>query len=514
MLNRLYGWYGKRVVQGGIILVILLVLVGIFVTLSGSDEVTEVGDIQLRVVKTASVQELLGGTSINTIGTVEAIDQASIESEVSGRIVSVSVQLGDSISAGTVIAQIENDRERAAVLQAEGVYESALASAAVSDVSERDAETSLETARVSGLNTYRSSFTTVDDTVRNLVDELFSNPDSQTPGFRLSSLGQAGTLNNERKALEPVLDTWSGKVFGTPSDNETLTLLGEAKRDTERVAAFVDTISQLVSDEDNENAEVNGVTIATYKTRFLTARSNLNVTLQNIENGRSSILNAEESLERAALGSTGTEVSTSDAQVKQALGSLRAAQAALSDTIIRTPISGTVNALNVKAGDFVGARTLVSVIANNNALEITTFVGESDRELIAIGDIVSIEGDIEGRIARISPAVNPETKKIEVEIQTEAENLENGDSVRLNISPSDTNVRTSDTIRIPLTAVKLSSEKSFVFTVENEILIAHEITLGKANGSTVVVENGIERDWEIVLDARGLNDGIRVEVAN
>ena len=511
MLQRLYSWYGKRTVWGVGIAIVLLIVVAFVIARIGAGDTESNPTPQLRTVSVSSVATLSSENSITVIGSVEAVNESTIESEASGRIVSVPVELGDTVAAGELIAQIENAAERAAVLQAEGTYEAALASAAQSDVGVIDSESSLQNAKNTGLVTYRSAFTTMDDIVRNLVDELFSDPDSATPGFRLDSQGQANALNSERVSLEAILDAWNTKVFSSPSADDVGTLLLEAERDTKRIASFTDSISLLVAEHDPDS-EFTESALSSLKTRFLTARTNANTTIQNVENALSDIEDAEETLAQSQLGGTNADLSAANASVKQALGSLRSAEAALAKTIIRSPLSGTVNALNVDVGDFVSARDVVSVVANNNALEITAFFGEGDRTQIAVGDIVTIEGRIEGRIARIAPAVNPNTKKVEVKIQTDSDELENGDTVRIQINPSEETITTSNVIRVPLTAIKFTADDAFVFTVEDGVLRAHKVILGKANGANITIEEGISFDTEIVVDARGLNDGVSVNV--
>ena len=206
-LDNLYKWYGKMTVWtiGGI--GIVLVITGIYFSTKGTQE-SEVTNDTGRAVTIARVADLSNSTGISIIGEVKSVSQAIIDSEVSGRVTSVPVNLGDSLRAGQVIGQLENASERAQLLQAEGFYESALAAAAQSESSKGSAETALKASQDAGFSTYRSAYATIDDTIRNVVDVVFSDPTASIVGLRINGLNMTLEINTERKALETILKNW------------------------------------------------------------------------------------------------------------------------------------------------------------------------------------------------------------------------------------------------------------------------------------------------------------------
>jgi multidrug efflux pump subunit AcrA (membrane-fusion protein) len=240
----------------------------------------------------------------------------------------------------------------------------------------------------------------------------------------------------------------------------------------------------------------------------------MNTTKESVENALASISNAEDELQRAEIGGTNNEISASNAQVKQALGSLRAAEANLEKTIFRTSIGGTVNTLTIKTGDFVGMSVEVARVANNNAFEITTHVGENDRNRIAIGDEVLLEEGQTGIITSIAPAVDQTTRKIEIRISTESTSFASGSTVRISIPVTEIAAGTEE-LRVPITALKVETDRIIVFTVGADgLLTAHQVTEGPLLGNSIIIEEGVTSDMEIVVDARGLNEGDEVLVSN
>jgi RND family efflux transporter MFP subunit len=206
-------------------------------------------------------------------------------------------------------------------------------------------------------------------------------------------------------------------------------------------------------------------------------------------------------------------VSVSDAQVTQALGSLRAAQANLAKTIFRSPISGTVNELNVQLGDFVGSFDQIALVANNNALEVVSFVGDLERDQLVEGDVVSIDGSATGTITTIAPSIDAETRKTEVRIATDNQSISNGDTVRITKNSEAENRLTQ--ILLPLSAIKFEAADGFVMQVDADGVVTQKsVTLGPIRGSLVEVTSGLEATEQFIEDVRGLTAGTRVSVRN
>jgi multidrug efflux pump subunit AcrA (membrane-fusion protein) len=507
MLEKLYSWYGRKVVWGVGFILTALIVIGLIIKFGSSTE--EVDEPVLPLVEVASVSEITNGSNVTLFGIVAAVSEADIQSESSGVVTSVPVELGGQVSAGQVIATLENASQRAAVLQAEGAYEAALANASSNDVSVTQAETSLITAEDSARNALQNTYTTVSNGFYTVIDTLYNNPDSVLPAPYVSNNNSA-YLRTERVAFRNILPTWQSQV--TNQGINTSELIDESIGYTERTRNLVDEFITAIQDRDTDT--LNGITKADWIGNLNSLRSSLDSSIIALQSAKNSVSSASDALEKARIGGTGTEVSASNAQVKQALGSLRAAEANLAKTIMRSPISGTVNELDVKVGDFVGSFTKVAKVANNQALEVTVFVGENDLEKISIGDTVIIDGEFEGTITQIGAGVDSDTQKTEVKIATETTELTNGDSVSVSLNISEAQNGATSIIMLPITAIKFTAEDGFVFTVENGTLVSNPVEVGTIRGGSVEIVDGVSAEMNIVLDARGLTDGTKVEATN
>lgn len=508
MYNKVRPWIGRKSVRGALVVAILaLVLVGIYVSGRGQAE-TEIESLP-PVVSITTAQQYAGQSIINLIGTVRAFSEAAVTAERAGRVTSVRVGLGDTVTAGQIIATLENASEQAAVLQAEGSYEAALAASAQSSVGTAEANTRIRTAQNSAITNVKTAFTTVEGIVVNNIDQFFSSPDTSVPGLKIDGSGNTAVLNSTRVQFQSLLPEWQSRVNTVSPDSDIDTEIAYALAQVQRTLIFVDTFISTFNNQ-GRNGRYTETELQSFGTTFNGLRNSLIQTQALLDSTQTELANARDALARAELAASGGTTSAADAQVKQALGSLRAAQATLAKTIIRTPITGTVNILSVRTGDFIGAQSQIAEVANNNALEVVTFVGENDRNLISVGEEVLIENAFKGIITEIAPAVDAATGKTEVRIASESDTLQNGDSVNLVRTVAADSVQ-SDRVVVPLSAIKFQITDGLLFVIENNVLVTRPVTLGTIRGGSVEITEGLTADEAFVIDARGLVEGTVVE---
>lgn len=497
----------RGAIHGVIALIIILIPVVYFVA-TKDDQVVEAETDTRATVFVGDVASLSSESNFTIIGTVSSQSQAKIQSEASGRVVTVPVSLGETVRAGAVIATLENASEYAALLQAEGAYEAAQAAASISDVGVRSAQNGVATAENSALSAYRNAYATIRTTFNADLDVIFADPERtyRTPGFRPKDFQQTeGRVDSLYASFERTLAT--RKDISTASTVKTD--LPTAIADTDNLLTLVRLLSSLISDGDID--ESHNVTETAYLSTLSNLESKLLATRSSLESAGSALTAAKETLAQAQIGGTDAKLSAANAQVKQSLGVLRAAQANYAKTIMRTPIAGTVNELSVEVGDFVGMQNRIALIANNNALQITAFVGENDRQRMSVGQTVLIEGRIEGVITEIAPAVDSDTKKFEIKIGTDDESLTNGDTVTVTIIDDTEVAEANAPLLVPITAIKFTLQDGVIFRVENEKLVSVPVKVGSIRGSFVEITEGIDRNAVIVVDARGLTEGQSVE---
>ncbi|MCF7815628.1 MAG: HlyD family efflux transporter periplasmic adaptor subunit [Candidatus Pacebacteria bacterium] len=493
--------------------VLIIALVSIVVLINKNSEIAEETGALPPIVFVGTVSDLDTDTGSSFVGTVRAVSEAQIQSEIGGRITSVNVKPSDKVSAGAILASLENSSQRAALLQAQGAYEATLATTEQSNISANDAQNTLLAAQNNVVTTYRNAYTTVNSIVISTVDTFFSNPNAQsTPGVMVdTSINNTIFLNKTRVALQKILTDWQNSSNSLTSTSDLEAHLLEAEATIKTVVSLVD-ILITASNNAALSDTIDGQLTTSYTSSLTTARATLDSTLSAISNARTGLSSARENLRRAQIGSTqNAEVSLAGAQIKQALGSLRSAQANYEKTIFRSPISGTVNSVRIHVGDFIPAFTQVAEVANNTALQISIYAGESDLPRFTVGGTVKIGKSATGIITTIAPAIDSLTQKTEIKIATESTELTNGATVTVTLDQAKDLFVEGTPLYIPITAVKFSATDGVVFTVSEEKLVANPVQIGAISGSFVNITEGMDRDTIFVLDARGLSEGQHVE---
>ncbi|MHC6178702.1 HlyD family secretion protein [Clostridium sp. JNZ X4-2] len=131
---------------------------------------------------------------------------------------------------------------------------------------------------------------------------------------------------------------------------------------------------------------------------------------------------AQEQLDMLNNGPTQSSIDVYKAQVNQAETTLKTAQTALSNSIITSPISGTVNARNINVGDMVAPGvTLLSIINSGNLyvnayapLDIVSQLKEGQDVIVKVSEIPDKE--FKGKITVINSNLSSESRDILVKV--------------------------------------------------------------------------------------------------
>jgi len=340
----------------------------------------------------------------------------------------------------------------------------------------------------------------------NLLDEFYTNPGTNASGFRIGGTGKAESYNDARRAIEPMLSAWSTKVKNADATLTEEAMLTEANAVLVLISNLTAEISGLIADED-QNTQYTDAETAAYKARLSGARAALDGAIATIAGVR-------QGYDQAVLSASSDTSSQSTALLKSALGTLRGAQANFEKTLVRTPISGVVNALYLTEGEYINVGQPAVIVANNGSLEVSTALGEKDVERIKVGDLVRVDNTSTGTVTHIAPAIDPTTGKSEVKISVDkSDSLKNGSSVSVAFANAQNTKRSDGKIIVPLKALKLLASGSVVFAVsDTDTLVSLPVVLGTILGDSVEIQSGITLEDKIVIDARGLKEGDVVTV--
>ncbi len=499
----------------GALAVLLTLVVAIVVRAQLAEPAETAPETSASAVPRVEVITAGSYTSADTqalIGTVRAADSVSITSERAGQVTSAPITLGQSVGRGALIATLENSAERAELTQAEGAYEAAVAGAAANDVSVSEARVGLQQANGQALSSVEQAYATLAALYEEEIDVVVADEDQVYRGVgAITADDQAAfrRIDTAHRSIEQQLQRLRSYFDQAATTEVARAARQEAEAAVGNAQLIATEVRQLFTsgkrDEQYRPEE------AAILSQLAIIDGELASTRTALREAGSGIASAEETLARAQLSASGGETSAADAELKQARGSLQAAQSRLAKTIFRSPISGTVNSLEVRAGDFVSANQTIATVANNNALEVVTYITSRERDQWQVGDAVRINGQSEGVVSAIAPVIDPTTGKVEVRISSTDSAIAAGETVRVTRASATTTDQRGPLL-VPLTAVKFAATDGHVLTIDGDTLVQTPVTLGAVRGASVEVTEGLGADTRFVRDARGRSAGDVVEL--
>jgi RND family efflux transporter MFP subunit len=184
----------------------------------------------------------------------------------------------------------------------------------------------------------------------------------------------------------------------------------------------------------------------------------------------------------------------------------------LQNTIITSPVNGFVSRRTVDPGAFVSPSTPVVEVVDITRVRMVANIIEKDLKQIAVGDMARVEvdafpgEDFMGRIARVSPVLDPATRTapLEVEISNAQFRLKPGMYARVGIITE----AHPDALVVPTNAVVDVNGTRGVYLSVNSVATFHPVKLGiEGNERTEILDGVAAGDRVVTTGAAGLRNG-------
>jgi RND family efflux transporter MFP subunit len=234
------------------------------------------------------------------------------------------------------------------------------------------------------------------------------------------------------------------------------------------------------------------------------ARSELSTAQWNLEQSRE--LFKEGAIPERDVRTADQQVAAARARVAAAEQRVRSAANAVSDTRVLAPVTGVIETRSVSPGEHVARGASMFTLVRNDILELAAAVPAAQASDLRIGQTIRFSAAnraVIGRVARISPTVDPSSRAVTVYVQVpNADGALRGGtfaSGRLVLSSADA------VIAVPTSAVRFRADSGepFVYRVTSGVIEQATVKTGYTDESSGVVE---------VID--GLNEGDRIVTGN
>jgi RND family efflux transporter MFP subunit len=355
-----------------------------------------------------------------------------------------------------------------------------------------------------------------DDAIRNQINAFFTGADTESPQlvFSVNDSQIQTDVQSGRLLAGNRLDTWKDELSAlntTMSSNSSATL-DNALTNAQTHLTLMLTFLGKTMDAIVNSITLSSATITSYKTNVTTARNevtvaitNVNSIVQTIASQKIVIQQSKDQLALQRAGSSEEDVRAQQALVDQTMASAAVIEAQLSQTVLRSPIAGTVTKQDAKVGGVAQAsQSLVSIISADN-LEIISNIPEVDIGKIELNDPAIITFDafpgekFSGKVVEIDPAetildgvVNFQITTI---LDTPNSRLKSGLTANLEIETK----KKTGVLIVPSAAVIQNDSGTFVNRYENGITTQIPVTLGiRDQGGNVEIVSGVNEGERLV----------------
>ncbi|MEI7720172.1 MAG: efflux RND transporter periplasmic adaptor subunit [bacterium] len=480
----------------GIGALLCLVLVGVLFFKSGG------GTDQTEVVQPGDFLQ-----QVSVSGKVVAAQDVELGFSGGGRVSYVRARVGDTVAAGTVLAEIENGDARATVAQKQAVLASQQAkleslqngtrpeSLAVAQTAVDGAASALAQANQGVVDAILDAYAKSDDVVHNKVDRFINNPNTPSLAltFNTSDSQLASDLLSKRTAVGGVLSVWQADTAHLPTTQMYDVIAGasRAQKNLSDIATLLATASAALSQATPSQATsqtliqnyAGDITLARATINTAIAALNTSVTAQ--KSATAAVNAADKNLQLLQAGATQADIDTQTALVASAEADVENAQAQLQKTLIVAPFSGVVTTVDAKVGQIVSQNTPEIGMIGTGAFQIESYVPEINIALLKVGNPATVTLDAYGPDAVFDASI--------VSIDP-AETLQNGVSTYravLQFAAQDPRIKSGMTASVVVTSQKRSgvitvpqglvidrNGKKFLKVKQGGVVVEVEVTLG------------------------------------
>jgi HlyD family secretion protein len=403
MLSKIFSFLKRRWLLSSIVAVVLIVIV--FSLGKGG-----------TVLQTVKVEKGTVTSEVSVTGTVKPTQSLDLGFVQGGRIAGISVKVGDKISSGQILANLDNGDLSAQLAEAQAniqVQQAKLDQLVRGSRPEslKITESQLEKAKIDLVSDYmgvvnilNDAYAKNEDAVKNQVSSFFVDDNADLPrlSFSLSDPQKNVDSGWQRILVGKELANWSLEIQSLTTNSASSTLeqaMTNAQTHIDAVRVLLNDLSDALQD----SIGLSPTALDSYKTNLNTARANVNAVATNIANQQQTIAsqkaliqNSQDQYDLLLAGSDPGDISAAQAQLAQTQASAQYAQAQYNKTVLRAPFSGTVTRVVPSVGDIVTANDPVVSIVGSGKYQIEASIAESDISRVQIGKTAAVTLDAYG----------------------------------------------------------------------------------------------------------------------
>jgi len=452
----------KKLVRGNLTRRKVLVTLVVLTTALGGTIVYAQAAKPTTTYRTAQVTYGTITQSIGMAGNLQPVSEADLNFASSGTVQSVSVQVGQTVAAGTTLAALDPTLLSAQVLQAEASLASAQAKLA------QDRAGATPQTLTAGQNAVAAAQVNANNAQTSFNDTQAINAQSVAVAQGVATAAQA--VVNADEATTPPSPTLAADQAALAAANNALAAAkAKAQQSNDQAAA-------------------------------------------SLASARQQLSSAKSSLAALRTSTPASTLQMDEAQIQIALANLSTTQHQLNGATIKSPIAGVVSQVNVSAGQAVsggGSGTGTSssyaiVVYSPGSYEVTGTVSDAQVKLVAVGQTVQVTPAgstqaLQGKVTAISPAATI-TSGVATFVVT-AQLADNSNSIKPGVSATATIVTNQvvHVLTVPTSAVHTTATGSTVQILVNGKPQTVVVTTGASDPTRIQILSGLQLNQTVVI---------------
>ncbi|WP_411346544.1 efflux RND transporter periplasmic adaptor subunit [Paenibacillus sp. WLX1005] len=431
-------------------------------------------------VQMTTVKEQPLNASYDLSGTLIAYEQTPVSFQTAGTVLSVSKDIGDTVSKGEVIARLDTADLQLSLQNAQEDVSAANASLASAKASLSDARAGQQSA-AAGVSSAQAKL----ESARISEQDVQSGARSQELAQAQNAVSQAQTAYNQAKTEATRSQTLLDNGLMTQQDYEKAqTALSDAQTSLNDVQEKLSLTQEGSSTADRAKAA-----------------SAVKEAEVGIQSAQASVEQANAAVSKANAG-----VQQSQAAYDQKVVAVQTAKLNLSRASMKAPASGTILEKNLSVGQSVSAgggggsngSSPLFQIGDISKLKVQLPVADSDIASWKVGQQVSVQlyNDVRtGKVTSLSPQTNENTGSINVEvvISNPQRDWKPGQVVNASRQTS-----AQQGILLPTEAVISSGNDPYVFKAVNGKAVQTTVKLGEVYNNQYQITSGLKVGDKVV----------------
>jgi HlyD family secretion protein len=445
--------------------------------------------------ETAAVERGSINSTVSATGSIEPEAQVSLSFRSAGRVSQILVSVGQTVSEGQLLGQLDTSDLELALEQAnvslqisqaqlkkletppsENDLAAAQAAVTVAQASVASAEAGLASAQAS----YR---------------QLLAGPTAEELAVQETQVRQAeASMRQAQQAYDQVKDMPNVGALPQAAQLEQATISYEVARAQLAVTQAPPTEAQTSS-----------------------ALSQIAQAELSLRQARSNLLTAQNNLSTLIEGPSAEDLEIARAQVRQAELSKVQAERSLNNARLTAPFAGVVSQVNVRQGELYSGGLPAIVLTDLDSFHMTVLVDELDVGQVQVGQTVRLsldalpDADISGEVVRVSPTASDVGGVVTYEVEIIPSQTDAPLKAGMSATAIITTAEVDNVILVPNRYIQLDREtgRAYVQKMVDGAPVLQEIQIGLRNDRFSQVVAGLTDADQIALIRTTSEDQLR-----